>query len=76
MPRSQPSVAIIYDEYCNAPSPEVVEGLDKKGYDDCFNIDTETPYDEAQLLNSDYGGRTLRDLFNEMFNDSKTDSDK
>ena len=28
--------AIIYDEYCGAPSPEVVKNLDEEGYNDCF----------------------------------------
>ena len=67
--------AIIYDEYCNAPSPNVVEQIDKEGYNDCFkgiNSTTDSPYDEAQLLNSDNGGRTLRELFNEMFSGKLT----
>ncbi len=67
--------AVIYDEYCDAPSPEVVKNLDEEGYNDCFknySIDSDPPYDEAKLLNSDNGGRTLRDLFNEMFSGNLT----
>ena len=67
--------AVIYDEYCNAPSPEVVKNLDKEGYNDCFkgdSFDSDSPYDEAKLLNSDNGGKTLRELFNEMFSGNLT----
>ena len=68
--------AIVYDEYCIAPKPNVVEGFDPEGYNDCFKDEIDdywsTPYDEAELLNSDNGGRTLRELFNEMFSGKLT----
>jgi hypothetical protein len=66
--------AIIYDEYCDAPAPDVVRQLDNEGYDECFKGDSfdgiSQPYhpsDKAQLLNSDNGGTTLKSLFKNMF---------
>ena len=72
--------AVIYDEFCDAPNPEMVKNYDNEGYIDCFgdnnnlyNFDvTDEPYDEAQLLNSDNGGNTLKNLFNELFNGNLT----
>ena len=66
--------AIIYDEYCDAPAPDVVRRLDTEGYDECFKGDSfdgiSQPYhpsDKAQLLNSENGGTTLKSLFTNMF---------
>ena len=60
---------IIYDEFCNAPDSNIVEKYDPEGYLHCFGDDatTPTPYIDAQLLNSDNGGNTLKSLFNDMF---------
>ena len=68
--------AIVYDEYCIAPNPNVVEEFDPEGYNDCFKDEIDdywsSPYDKAELLNSDNGGRTLKELFNEMFSGKLT----
>ena len=58
----------------------MVKNYDNEGYIDCFgdnsnlyNFDvTDEPYDEAQLLNSDNGGDTLKNLFNQLFNGNLT----
>ncbi len=68
--------AIVYDEYCIAPKPNVIEDFDPEGYNDCFEEEIDdywsTPYDKAELLNSDNGGKTLKELFNEMFSGKLT----
>ena len=60
--------AIIYDEFCDAPKHNEIEYYDPEGYIDCFDETNETiPYDKAQLLNSDYGGETFKDIFSRIF---------
>ena len=60
--------AIIYDEFCIAPKYNDIEKYDPEGYVDCFGeIGYSNPYENAQLLNSDYGGETFKEKFSTMF---------
>ena len=59
--------AIIYDEFCIAPNSDFVAEYDSNGYLDCFGETVSIPYNNAQLLNSDYGGITLKNVFNDIF---------
>ena len=67
--------AIIYDEFCKAPKPGIVNNLDPEGFIECFGDTSDSnPYDHAELLTSDYGGETLKLKFREMFiNTSSSD---
>ena len=60
--------AIIYDEFCDAPKHNDIEKYDPDGYVDCFGETGDSnPYENAQLLSSDYGGETFKDKFSKMF---------
>ena len=60
--------AIIYDEFCNAPKHNDIEKYDPEGYVECFGEKGDSnPYENAQLLSSEYGGETFKEKFSEMF---------
>ena len=66
---------IVYDEFCEAPKPIIVNNLDPEGFIECFGDNSDSnPYGYAELLTSDYGGETLKLIFREMFvNKSSSD---
>jgi serine/threonine protein kinase len=60
--------AIIYDEFCIAPKHNDIEKYDPEGYVECFGETGDSnPYENAQLLSSEYGGETFKEKFSTMF---------
>jgi len=64
--------AIIYDEFCNAPKHNDIEKYDPEGYVECFGETGDSnPYENAQLLSSEYGGETFKEKFRQIFQEVK-----
>ena len=63
--------SIIYNEFCEAPDYHKLKELDPEGIKNCFegfwSFENNIPYKEAYILNSDYGGLTMKDIFKKMF---------